>query len=203
MTEPLTLAEAKAHLRIAHTSEDDYITSLIEAARLEIEGVTWRAIVRAERTATLDWFPSGREPIYLPAPPLFSVDEIAYIDAAGEDQTIDSFRVDATHEPGLVVPAYGASWPETYDVPAAVSITFTAGYADGEVPENVRHCIRLKLAELYEQRTPGVSEKRTTLDRMLERIRFRDHRIEATLLGVGELWRGGTAIAWEPGHFAT
>lgn len=183
MTEPLTLAEAKSHLRITHSSEDDYITSLIKASRLQVERDAWRAIVRGSRVVTLRDFPPGSEPIYLPAPPLVSVESIEYIDANGDDREVSDFRIDATHEPGLIVPAYGESWPETPSCIRSVAITFTAGYADGEVPEDMRHVIRLKLSELYEGRSPAVSERRTTYDRMLELIRFRDYRIRGTLLG--------------------
>ncbi len=183
MTEPLTLAEAKSHLRITHSSEDDYITSLVQASRLQVERDSWRAIVRGSRVVTLDDFPPGSDPIYLPSPPLVSVESVAYLDSNGNEQSVEGFRVDATHEPGLIVPAYGESWPETRAGVGAVTITFTAGYADGEVPEDIRHVIRLKLSELYEGRSPAVSERRTTYDRMLELIRFRDYRIRGTLLG--------------------
>jgi uncharacterized phiE125 gp8 family phage protein len=183
MTEPLTLAEAKSHLRITHSSEDDYITSLVQASRLQVERDSWRAIVRGSRVATLTDFPPGSDPIYLPSPPLVSVESVVYLDGNGDEQSVEGFRVDATHEPGLIVPAYGESWPETRAGVGAVTITFTAGYADGEVPEDIQHVIRLKLSELYENRSPAVSERRTTYDRMVELIRFRDYRIRGTLLG--------------------
>ncbi len=38
-TEPLTLAEAKAHLRVLSSTDDDYISSLISAAREYAESV--------------------------------------------------------------------------------------------------------------------------------------------------------------------
>ena len=36
---------------------------------------------------------------------------------------------------GALLPAFGESWPTTLEGPAAVRITGTAGYADGEAPE--------------------------------------------------------------------
>ena len=183
MAEPLTTTEAKSHLRVTHSSEDSYIDSLVMAARLDIESDSWRSIVRGSRSLTLDAFPAGSAPIYLPRPPLVSVSSILYIDSNGDEQELAGFRVDATHEPGLIVPAYGENWPSTQPGPLAVTIEYIAGYADGSVPENVRHCIRLKLAELYEGRTPAVQEKRTALDRMLSMIRFRDARIAPFMRG--------------------
>lgn len=183
MAEPLTLAEAKAHLRITHASEDSYITDLIAAARLDIESDTWRALVRGTRTLVLSGFPPGDDPIWMPRPPLVSVDAVLYVDASGSEQELDSFRVDASHEPGQLLPAFGAHWPDTRETPDAVTITYTAGYADGSVPANAKHCVRLKLSELYEGRTPSVQEKRTSLDRLLEKLRFRDSRILPFLRG--------------------
>jgi len=183
MAEPLTVAEAKSHLRVNHSSEDTYIGSLVSAARLDLEAETWRSIVRGSRTLVLDRFPCGSDPIYLPRPPLVSVQSITFIDAWGSSQTLTGFQVEATHEPGKIVPAANASWPQTYPHPAAVIIEFTAGHADGNVPENIRQAMRLKISEFYEGRTPSVQERRTTLDRMLEKIRFRDLRISRFMTG--------------------
>ncbi len=43
--EPLTVAEAKAHLRVDHTSDDSYIESLIKAARVTCENFQNRAYI--------------------------------------------------------------------------------------------------------------------------------------------------------------
>lgn len=43
--EPVTLAEAKAHLRLEETVDDVYVQALITGARQYIEKVCWRALV--------------------------------------------------------------------------------------------------------------------------------------------------------------
>lgn len=44
-TEPVTLAEAKTHLRLEETRDDSYVTTLIVAARQYIEKVCWRGLI--------------------------------------------------------------------------------------------------------------------------------------------------------------
>ena len=39
-TEPITTAEAKAHLRVSHSTDDTYIDALVAAARMVVEDRT-------------------------------------------------------------------------------------------------------------------------------------------------------------------
>ena len=68
--------------------------------------------------------------------PLVSVDLIRYRDSEGEyhDLTADTdFIVDTSRHPGLVMPAYGESWPSFTCWPSsAVLIRYTAGYAPSD-----------------------------------------------------------------------
>lgn len=58
--EPITLSEAKAHLRVTDTVEDALISNLIKAAREEVEQATGLALITQEWRLYLDsWPPSG------------------------------------------------------------------------------------------------------------------------------------------------
>lgn len=125
--EPITLAEAKAQLRVTHAHEDALITDLITAAREIIEQRTWRQLITATLMLRLDRFPAGRE-IILPRPRLVSVASIQYL-SSGVWVTLDAGRytVDPQSEPGRVS-VDSAGWPTADETLNAVRIQFTAGY---------------------------------------------------------------------------
>jgi len=150
--EPVSLAEARAHLRL-ESGEDDYLADLITASRRHCESFQGRAYVTQTWDLYLDAFPGGC--IKVPLPPLQSVTFIKYKDSAGVLQTLaaSDYVVDAYSEPGLIFLAYGKSWPSTYPEANAVQIRFAAGYgAAAAVPQEMKHAILLKLADLYEHR---------------------------------------------------
>jgi uncharacterized phiE125 gp8 family phage protein len=151
--EPVSLAAAKLHLRVDGTAEDGYIRGLVAAARMDAEHQTGRALVAQTWRLTLDAFPPGD--IELPRPPLQSVKSITYLDADGVRQTIDpaEYRAITDELFGRVVLAYNAAWPSCRSEPGSVQVTFVSGWPEAaDVPEAIRHWIKIKLTTLYEQR---------------------------------------------------
>lgn len=152
--EPVTLAEAKLHLRgVDHSDEDNLITSLIKAARQWCEEYQNRAYITQTITWKLDRFP--REFI-VPRPKLQSVTSIKYIDADGSEQTLDSsyYNVDIYSEPARIALAYGQSWPLLRGDINSVEVIFVAGYGDAanDVPDKTKAAMKLLIAHLYEHR---------------------------------------------------
>ena len=94
--EPVTLAEAKAFLRVDVTAEDAFITTLITAARLHVEGTTGRALISQTWRVGLDCWPESRE-VVLPIAPLISISAITVFDDDGNgiDGNRDLYRFDA------------------------------------------------------------------------------------------------------------
>lgn len=151
-TDPLTLAEAKAHLRVTATDEDALITSLITAATDSAEIFTGRALVTQTWDLTLDSFPCVIE---VPKPPLVSVTSITYIDTDGATQTLATteYTVDTKSEPGRIVPAYGKYWPSTREVPNAVTIRFVAGYGNAAaVPKSIKQGMLMQIEHMFDNR---------------------------------------------------
>lgn len=180
--EPVSLVEAKDHLRVDQPDEDALIGALTTAAREFFEDETGRQLAAATYVLTLDRFPYNRyDPIELPRPPLRSVTSIVYRDSSGAEQTwpVAEYVVKAQDgpmaQPGRVFPAADHTWPSTQSVPGAVSITYEAGYADGAVPESLRASLLLILGDLYANREAQVvgtivSENKT-LRRLVNRYR--------------------------------
>lgn len=160
VTEPVSLAEAKAHLRVTFADDDGLIASLITAARQWIEEQTYRQLVTATWDLVLDGFPSGDKPIRVPRAPLQTVSAITYTDTAGDTQTLATslYAVTATRQPALIRPAYGQVWPEALDAPDTVTVRFTAGYGTAAaVPDLLKAAVKLLVGQLYEFREPVVT----------------------------------------------
>lgn len=154
--EPVTLAEAKLHLRVDGNEDDLLISSLITSAREYCETWQGRAYVSQTWELVLDRFPQDKNCIILPLPPLLSVESIKFKNRDGVQDTCgpENYIVDTVSQPGRIVPTYGKAWPSLTLQPAnAITIRFTAGYGGAEaVPEKFKAAIKLIVAYLYEHR---------------------------------------------------
>jgi len=151
--EPVSLALAKAHLRVTASEEDALIQSLIIAARDQAETFTRRRFITQTWDLVLDCFPWWR--LELPNAPLQSVSSITYIDTAGGSQTLDAakYLVDAKTDPGRLEPAYGEVWPTTRLQMNAVTVRFVCGYGlAAAVPQPIKHAMLLLIGHLYQNR---------------------------------------------------
>lgn len=189
--EPVQLSLVKTHLRIDadNTAEDTLITSYMVAARQRVERITHRAIFNQTWQLNLDTFPiypwwNGTvqasapktdwlarygflrsQQILLPRPKLVSVTSIKYQDVNCNVQTLDpsAYVVDATSEPGRIIPKPGTTWPATQAyIPGSVAIQFVSGtYGDGSevntCPQTIVMAILLLCGHFYEHRE-AVSE---------------------------------------------
>ncbi len=158
--EPVTLDEAKLHLRVDINYDDNLISGLIKSAREYCENFQNRAYYTQTLELTLDNFPSNNY-IILPRPPLQSVTSIKYKDSDGNETTLDQSKyiVDTDSEPGKVVLAYGESWPSFTPYPTgAVKIQYVAGYDDiASIPQMVKQAMLLLIGHWYENREATVA----------------------------------------------
>jgi len=157
LIEPMTLQEAKDHLKVDLGDDDSFIIPLIVVARREAEEFMERALVTQTWEYFLDAFP-GKDTtaILLPRPPLQTLTSIKYIDTDGILQTWSNtlYKVDDKREPARIVPAFNESYPDTRVEINAVTIEFIAGYGLNaqDLPEDLVHAMKLIISDRYENR---------------------------------------------------
>lgn len=154
-SELLTLADAKAHLRVLRNDEDDLIAGLIAAAEAHLDGysgVLGRALITQEWSRSFDGFPACNS-FRLPLGPLGDAASISYYDAAGDEQSFTDFHAVADAIGPMVVLTDGSQWPSTATRPDAVTVAWTCGYGDpGDVPSAIVHAAKLLIGHWFANR---------------------------------------------------
>lgn len=166
VTEPVDLSEAKAQLRVDHDDEDTYISALVSTATAAVEEMTGRALI----TQTWSLSQNGAvDRVYLPKTPVQSIDEITYFDRSETEQTADvaDFHLFSDIYRAWVEPKDDKDWPDVFDRPDSLTISFIAGYGDDAVdlPVEIVHAIKMLLSHWYEQRVP-------VSDRLMREVPF-------------------------------
>ncbi|MFN3659567.1 MAG: head-tail connector protein [Pseudolabrys sp.] len=150
--EPLTLAEARAFLRVEHNDDDALIEALIAGARIHVEAQTRRALITQSWRLIFDAWPADGRIEVRPAP-LQTLTAARVHDANGEAQAIDTQAFVANLGASALafmpwaLPAAGQS-------AAGIELDVTVGYgaAASDVPEPLRQAVRLLVAHWYENR---------------------------------------------------
>jgi uncharacterized phiE125 gp8 family phage protein len=128
--EPLTLDQAKAHLRVTHDAEDDLIAALLLAARERVESELGLALIVTGFHETHDAVPDG--PIPLARAPLIAVAAVRFVTKAG---TIvlpsDAYLARLGARDPVIAPAPGVKWPV---LASALTIRPASGRARGRRP---------------------------------------------------------------------
>ena len=155
--EPVSLSEAKAHVRVDTTDEDTLISSLIAAARLHLEAFTHRVFITQTWAIYLDQWPQT-QPLSLSVSPLQSVSSINIYDADDTFITTNAtdYVVDALSNPPRILWRGPGVAPRPGRKLNGIEIIVTAGYgASGtQVPEPIRQAILMLVAQWFEHRQP-------------------------------------------------
>ena len=154
--EPVTLAAAKAHLRLDGDDEDGLVTGLIAAARGFIETETRRALIDQGWRLCLDRRPAEGI-VRLPKGPVIAVQGIVTYDPAGTPTTLApaDYQTDLAAEPArLWLPEIATG--RRFN---GIEIDFRAGYgSDGDdVPAPLRQALLMLVAHWFEVREAAVA----------------------------------------------
>lgn len=155
VNEPITVSDAKKHMRIEHNDDDAFIASLINVAIsfTDVTGALGKAMISQTWAEHVGANPST---VYLSLGPVQSVSAIKYYDVDNALQTATLSDFHLIGQPGryLIYPKAGKSWPTTFSRDDAIRIEYLIGYGDNstDVPNTVRHALLMLVAHYYENR---------------------------------------------------
>jgi hypothetical protein len=174
--EPLTLAEAKLHLRLEIPDDDSLVATLIEAARLRAQALLRMTLLSTTYNWYQDqfpasangyynrlvrmmgpnpqWLPNGAAILYVPNPPLVSVASVQYWSPMGVYTTVDpSIYFVSTGLGSRIQPLIGHVWPVVRPQIDGVAVQYTAGYPTADsIPASVKAACKLMVGHWYEHR---------------------------------------------------
>lgn len=160
-TDPvISLAEAKAYLRVRHSDEDAKIEAMIPRAQAWVEDHTGLALTRREFVER-HWPKYGA--IRLFKGPLVTVDEVAYGDA-------ETYVPRYWAGQSMIFPAADSSWP-TLDADDKFEVTYTAGFGPGEVDERLIGAVYALIKDEYDNNAAYTDEGIKTAERCCSHLR--------------------------------
>ena len=149
--EPISLEEAKAHLRVTDDSEDALIELYVRAAREWVENYTGHTLLA--RTFT-QRFNAWGDYLTLYHHPVTTVPTIEY-DSADDDQAaFTDYAFSLGQRPMRIYPT--SSFPSLRSN-GYITVTYTAGYAEGTVPDALIQAVLLTIGHWHTTRA-SVSE---------------------------------------------
>lgn len=161
-TEPLTLEQARDHLRVTpygsplEHPDDTYISALITSAREFCEEYTRRALATKTVEVVFDSWSDNK--LVLPFAPLQSVTSVQYVDVTGVTQTLATTVYGVDRFRRQIYLKAGQTWPPLYSDPNPIIVTAEVGYTNGQspdiypMPETIMSAMKLIIGNLYENR---------------------------------------------------
>jgi uncharacterized phiE125 gp8 family phage protein len=154
LIEPVTLSEAKAHLRVTHADDDTYISTLIKTARMTVEAQTGLALIAQAWSVFLDDWPCAVVTL-----PLWPVIDVIDIKTYGDDNVaaiIDPahYYEDRTSRPSRIVLRGSRSWVRPGRVANGIEILLSIGFgaSASSVPEPLRQAVLQLVGHWYATR---------------------------------------------------
>lgn len=149
ISSPITLDEAKAHMYVSITDDDDLIQDMIDTATEQCQNYLSSQLVNATFVQTLD---NWQNIICLQRSPISSLTSIKYYDEDNVLQTLDSnmFTLDDFQLPNRLVRNEDTTLPNLKYRVNAIEITYVAGYTT--IPKPITSWIKIQVSNFYENR---------------------------------------------------
>jgi len=156
-TEPLTLSEVKIELKVDDSNEDDFITSLIVASRMWVEGHFWVPLISQTWAMQFDKSELNTLIWNVNKAPLISFSSVTYYDSNNELQTLAATQYE-TDIYGSPARFRIKSVPNVYDRMNALQLNFVCGYANAAaVPQPIKQAMYLMIGHYYANRQEVVT----------------------------------------------
>ena len=152
-TYPVSLTEAKSHLKVDTTADDTYITSIIKAATQLSEEYTNRFFID---TVIEQYASSFADLQTLFKSKVSAVAYVKYYDSDNSLQTLSAtvYNTQLNYEPSQIQLADNQSFPKITSRNDAVLARYTVGYGSSasDVPEIIKQAILLTIGNFYQNR---------------------------------------------------
>lgn len=165
MSDPVTLAETRLHLRLASdlsSDENAEITRMISVATEYCENFCNRSFTTKTRTAVFDDFPVSWNRknlgLYLPMGKVSSITSVVYYTNTFVSTTLaaSKYRLVGASDRAHLYPAMGEVWPSDVACePEHIVVTYVVD-GTASVPTSVKQAVLLVVGSLYEYREDGV-----------------------------------------------
>lgn len=150
--QPVSLTEARAHLRVDATDEDILILSLMRSAAKAVESDTGKKLI----TQTWDYkIPEPSGCVRLPVSPVSSITSMTYFDSDDAEQTltVSDFYLQSDQDRAWIEPKEDTEWPSMRERSDALTIRFVAGFGGASaVPDSFKRAMLLLIGHWYENR---------------------------------------------------
>lgn len=164
----IPLADAKTQLRVTTATDDAFIQTLIESAIDRTEKYLNRPIVETNVSEVFDEF----APVMtLGAANVSTVATIHYLDTDGVSQLLadTEYTVDTHEILARIFPKFEKTWPSTAGVKSAVTVVYSAGWADADsVPRDVIRAMLMMITSWYFCRDDSVRILPTASEKLLK-----------------------------------
>jgi len=178
--EPVSLNEIKRHLRIAHDSEDDFLSGLIRAAREDVERTTGVAMINQSWRLAFDRWPDN-SCVPLMRYPVRAVLSVTMFGDRGEASVLGpaDYQLDTLSRPARL---YLERRPGPLRAMNGIEIDFSAGFGEAgtDVPDLLKRAVTLLVAHWHEFRAAyGTADQPVSYPAGYDRLiaGYRDRRL--------------------------
>lgn len=170
---PVSLAEAKANLRIGHNAQDDLIQAIVSSEINAVQTKIGRQLAQATLILYLDAYPEDDE-VIIERGPVSSIVSVKYLQQGASELTevpAADYQLDNVELTARL--RFLESFTPDIDKMNVIQIEMITGWESGAIPDDIKHAILLRVNRRYTNpddpiELSGTSTRVSTSDTLLE-----------------------------------